>query len=538
MSTRWFILFSILFSILVLIPYVLAFAHNPGEAVFQGFLINPVDGNSYLAKMYQGWSGSWQFRLPYTAEPGDGAYLFLYYLFLGHLARWVGLPLILTYHLARWLGSLFMLWALLRFYASLGFKGNSLSFAFILSAFGAGLGWLVFLSGKFTADFWIAEAYPFLSAYTNPHFPLGLGLMLYLLSEFPVQTLPGKSAGKVSRFVLALAALLLAVLSPFGVVIVLLVLGVRLAWRVILKASKHRGLENPGFLRSGDFLDGEIQSDTQVTLLVLVFGLPVLLYDWLITQAHPILAQWNAQNLTPSPPTWDVLISFSPVILLAVVGLVSRIKSFSEKADTLAIWLVISLILMIFPWGLQRRFMTGLYVPAAGLAVIGILFLSQRFRLSQKLLFIVLLLLSIQTPLIVILAGQHGVQKQDPALFLSAGETECLSWIEENTSPDALVLASPDMGLFIPAVTGRRVLYGHPFETAWAEQERDTVLSLIQQSAEFELPENAWDYLRQRGVDYLLWGKRESQLGELPAWPGLTRVCSAGDTSLYQLQKE
>ncbi len=538
MPARRFILLAVLFSILVLGPYSLASQFHPGEAVFQGFLINPIDGNSYLAKMYQGWRGSWQFRLPYTTEPGEGAYLFLYYIFLGHLARWTGLSLILVYHLARWLGSIFMLWSLMRFYTSLGFKGNLLAAALVLSAVGAGMGWLVFFSGNFTADFWVAEAYPFLSAYTNPHFPLALGLILCLLSGFSGQSFQKRSSWNLTLLGLAVATLLLAIISPFGVVIVLVVSGVRLVWRLLVEMLKYPGRIKPRLQPLRIFFAGEHKIDLQIFSLVLAFGLPVLVYDWLIAKAHPVLAIWNAQNLTPSPPVWDVLLSFSPVIVLALVGLFARRREFSETPDTLVSWLVISLFLMYLPWELQRRFMIGLYVPAAGLALIGLQNLAQRYQISFKFLYVVLLLFSIPSPLIVILAGQYGVQTQDASLFLSAGEAECLAWIEANTSPDALVLAAPDMSLFIPAVTGRRVLYGHPFETAQAEQERTMVKKLLQQSDEFEQAETARIYLQQRGVDYLFWGERESILGPFPDWPGLTKVCSSDEANLYKLQAE
>ena len=42
-----------------------------------------------------------------------------------------------------------------------------------------------------------------------------------------------------------------------------------------------------------------------------------------------------------------------------------------------------------------------------------------------------------------------------------------------------LILSSPEMGLFIPAQTGRRVLYGHPFETVNADAEKDLVLVFL-----------------------------------------------------------
>lgn len=531
MTIHRLLLFAFLFSILLLLPYGLAFQQTPPDAVFQGFLINPLDGNTYLAKMNQGWQGNWSVKLPYTAEPGDGAYLFLYYLFLGHLARWSGLSLILIYHLARWLGALFMLWALYRFYASLGFRGKTLSFVVVFSALSGGLGWLAFLAGKFTADFWVAEAYPFLSAYTNPHFPLGLGLILYLLRENPASSRTSEPVINLATLGLAFAALLLAILSPFGVVIVLFVRGFRLVWQLLWLRSAASGVKEGSFFRNH-----ETRLESGTFLIILVFGLPILIYDLLITQSHPVLAMWNVQNLTPSPSFGDLLISFSPAILLALPGVLRRLRRNSWKPDTLVAWLLISLVLIAFPWGLQRRFLMGLFVPVAGLAVCGIHSMAERIKLSKGFLFTVLLLVSTPTPLFVILAGMHAVQTQDPALFLSAGEVECLEWMEASTPSDALVLASPQMGLFIPALTGRRVLYGHPFETAQADQELALVQALIQQSGEFEKSAKASKYLQQRGVDYLFWGAREAALGALPDWPDLNLVCSAGEANLYHFK--
>lgn len=530
MSNNRFLLYAILFSVLVLLPYGLAFWQTSGEVVFQGFLLNPIDGNSYLAKMYQGWRGDWTFKLPYTADPGDGAYLFVFYLFLGHLARWTGLSLILTYHLARWLGALFLLWTLDIFYHSHGFRGTSKSFAFVLSAFGAGMGWLVFLSGSLTADFWVAEAYPFLSAYANPHFPLGLGLLLILLRGDPEKIDPDWLSTWGTRLVVSAVALILALVSPFGVVIVLLVRGVRLLWQLLWLSRTQ-----PDGLVKLCYQNRQIRSELLDIFVILIFAMPVLIYDLVITRLQPVLSAWNTQNLTPSPPVWDVLIAFSPAILLAALAVFSRLRKAGWRADTLVAWLLVGLVLMYFPWSLQRRFIMGLYVPIAGLAVPGLEALAGRIKSSKRLLFAGIFLLSIPSPLMVILAGMHGVQTQDPSLFLSAGEVECLDWVEANTQPDALILASPQMGLYIPARTGRKVLYGHPFETAQAEKEQAIVQKLMQQSGEFEQASNVLAYLQQRGVDYLFWGAREAKLGEFPDWPGLTRVCSSGEASLYQL---
>ena len=98
----WLLVFSIiLVLILTSAPYYLAARGGGEDYVFAGFLMNPLDGNTYLAKMYQGYQGNWKYTLPYTAVKGEGAYLFEFYLFLGHLARLFDLPLIIVFHLAR-----------------------------------------------------------------------------------------------------------------------------------------------------------------------------------------------------------------------------------------------------------------------------------------------------------------------------------------------------------------------------------------------------------------------------------------------------
>ena len=81
--------------------------------------------------------------------------------------------------------------------------------ALILALFGSGLGWISALFGGITSDFWVAEAYPFLSMYTNPHFPLGLGLLLIYFDR-----LISGERGKNTPLIMLLG-LIVAVIQPF-----------------------------------------------------------------------------------------------------------------------------------------------------------------------------------------------------------------------------------------------------------------------------------------------------------------------------------
>ncbi len=509
-------LFPILVIVIVLVavsaPYFYA-ARAGGEAyVFGGFLINPLDGNSYLAKMYQGWQGDWRYQLAFTPDPGEGAYLFLFYLFLGHLARWLNAPLLLVFHLVRLLGALTLLIVLWRFCASLFPEPRTRRWAYTLAALGSGIGWLLIPFGAFTADFWVAEAYPFLSAFANPHFTFGLALALW-------QVIPVARR----RWARALAALLLSVINPFGVVIVLIVLGGTFGVRILLDRQGGTSFQ--------------LRTPLLSLVAVLLGGLPVLVYDIWVTYTNPVFAAWNAQNLTPSPPWWDTLVSLSPALLLALIGARWLIKPnyrpegdapspFAEQGWLIPlVWAGLGLVLLYLPFSLQRRFMMGLYVPLAALAVVGVDALAKhrrRFRLGM----ILVLAVSLLTNVVVLFSGLYGARTHDPAIYLTAGEADALAWIEENTPEDALILAGPEMGMFIPAHTGRRVLYGHPFETVDAEEQEQALIDFFEASGDDH-------FLSERGVDYVFYGPRERELGEFSI-PGLDLIFSSGDVELYR----
>ncbi|MBC8506494.1 MAG: hypothetical protein ISR58_14520 [Anaerolineales bacterium] len=500
-SIDWFpVIVAIVVLFVATVPFIYALNAGGDEYVFGGLLLNPLDGFTYLAKMYQGWEGNWRNLMAYSADPGEGAYINLYYLFLGHVARVLDAPMVLVYHAARLLGSVAMLGMIWRFFGELFSDQRSQRLAFALGAFGSGMGWIMIPFGQITSDLWVAEIYPFLSAFTNPHFPLGLTLTLWLI--LPQDD--GPIWWQVLRRILI--SVLISIVSPFGLVVVITVLVghfvyvffTNQAWKDLLILRKQ-------FFR---------------LLLISIAGAPLMLYYLWIAANDPIISVWNAQNLTLSPALWDLLISLSPALILAGVGVWAFVKMEpSVKKDqaqvVLIIWLILGLILVYIPFGLQRRFLTGLFVPLAGLAALGIEKLSLRRPKSHRFLVSVFFILVIPTNLVVLMAGFYGARTHDAKLYLSSGEAHALNWIVENTEPDALVLSSPDMGIFIPAFTGRRVIYGHPFETVYADREREFVENLF--SDRFEITERQFMFA-ERGVEYVLCGPREQEISDCSEW--------------------
>lgn len=494
---NWFLIIIIIIMVVVTsFPYIYAASVSGNKFVFGGFLFNPIDGNSYLAKMRQGWEGDWRFTLPYTAESGRGAFLFLFYLALGKISRVTGFTMLTTYHVVRVICLTIMLIALYNFFTGLLKTERQLKIAFILAVFGSGLGWAAMVFGIFTADFWVAEAYPFLSAYVNPHFPLGVALLLWLFSlsrRFPDDD--GFDGNKWRGAGLFLGAILLGIVMPFGVVIAILVLGCLGTWRSIEIYQDGKSQSLPSFSR-----------EYYSTILVGIGGGPILLYYYWVTLIDPVMAGWNSQNVTPSPPVWDFIISFLPVLVFAIPGALVALRDRTKSMRILVVWSVLGLLLLWIPFGLQRRFIFGLYIPFAGLASLGIDKLLENVRRNQFVILICIIVFAIITNLIVIMAGIGGIRSRDRSVYMTQGESQAFEWLDNNIEIDAVILAGPDSGLLIPAYTGRRVLYGHPFETVDANTKLHEVKSYF----------NNPDFIDSEGllskVNYVFVGPREREL--------------------------
>lgn len=485
------VLYLIMIGILLMIalPYVVGFQAGNSQEQFGGFLINPIDGHSYLAKMRQGYRGEWKFTLPFTEQAGNGAYLFLFYHALGHIGRVVGAPLIWVFHAARLIGAILLILMIDKTIRELFQDQKAVVIGLILAGVGSGLGWLAVFWGSFTSDFWVAEAYPFLSMYTNPHFSLGLGIMIY-------SVLPKRDEQWASGL---LAGILLGIVQPFGVVIICAVKWIYLGWKYI---KEKAGIKE--WIRSREVISAFV--------FTLAGGAVILYQFWEILQ-DPVLSKWHQQNITPNPGLLDVVISLSPCLILAAVGARKALEN--DTGRKLVLWGLVSMILIFVPWGLQRRFLTGIFFPLAVVSISGLFVLDARTPIKFSYWAIFTLFLSIITNLIVIASGIQAISTKEKQIFIDNDFLSALSWLEDNAEEDDLILADKRDGLFIPSLIGRRVIYGHPFETIDAEREQQLVEGFFyidQSDAFYE------DVIENRGVDFVI--ARESNNDSVLNWLG------------------
>lgn len=492
---------AIIILLMISLPYIYASIAPGGTMVFGGFLMNSLDGNSYLAKMEEGARGEWLFTLPFTAEKGEGVPLFTFYIFLGHLAGCLHIPLIWMFHVARIGAAIFLLWSLAKFSTHL-FPDSSrqANRFFLLVSLGSGLGWLFYSISGMTADFWVAEAYPFLSMYTNPHFPLGLGLMLWLLSD-------GRY-GKWKGFLLDCGlGVLLSIILPFGVVLVGLILGIHWVWDCVSKGNWRFPWEVTALLPGVFWVGGQ----------------------YLFTLHNPLMAAWNRQNVTAAPNIWDWIVSFSPALILMFFALnKNKMEEIQVTWKKILIWAAAATILQVIPFSLQRRFLLGFYIPLAAFSIQAIHLFGAKVR---KWLWPVTLLLSVPTNLILIATGLFAAGTLPRTLYLTPAESSIYTWIAENTPLDSVILCGPRSGNRIPAYTGRRVMYGHPFETADASVNEKAIRNYF--ADPLSVQSNEWLVLNDIG--YILVGDEEQEmLGDDLSLPGKV-VFQNGEYQLFYL---
>lgn len=520
---RWAVSWSVVVVLLSCVPYLIAALTAPAGWQFAGILVNPYDGNSYLAKIRQGMEGSWLFHLTYTPEPHQGAFVYTFYLALGHLGAVLGMSPLWMFHLARVSAGLGLLLVAFRFVAQITphFHERRLAFIFMLSA--SGLGWLGVILGAFPIDLWIPEAFVPYSLYTNPHFPLAMALMLVIFLQI-IHPGPSMMAGRpftfhYSQFIIsALAAIALAMTLPFALLTVWAVLLVFTTWLCIVK-------------RRLPWLH------IWLTLIVGLSSAPLIGYYYWVSRTNSAIAGWTAQNITAAPPLWDLLLGYGLVGLAAAGGgglLIRQKPENPESGECFVLgWAMTALVLLYLPFDLQRRLITGLHLPLCILAALGLqrglVQIGFKGRQRRAITRIVVIMGALGTLFVwglPLLAARQSPDSSETTalLFIRPQEAAAFAWLRENTTPADVVLASPRLSMFIPAQTGARTFYGHPFETIEAKAKKAIVEAFYRGDIQVLSP----------AVDFIIYGPSERQLGQpknLAAW---LPVFTADNLAIYK----
>ncbi|MGH7765401.1 MAG: hypothetical protein ACREOM_13400, partial [Candidatus Dormibacteraceae bacterium] len=465
--------------------------------------------NTYLAKMRQGWEGSWSWDNRYTTETSPAAYLFMFWIVLGHLAALAHLPLIVVFHLAR-IGAAFALMAGAWLFIGHFIQDRSARrFAFFFCAVGLGLGYVIQAMGQpvifghqtDTLDWRMPELTAFYSVLALPHFAWS-GVFA---AVGVACTLKAIERGSLRIAVVAGAAWLgQASIHPQMPIL----MGGATALALILRPAPPRGWV--------------------AAAVAFAIPAPYILYSYFAFVGNPEVQRWTFHSKNALPPeTISFLFAIAPQLLLALVGIPGAIRRRTREDLFLVAWLVLLAAILYLPnpaGDLRRRFLDGLYLPLVVLgarALYEVILPRLRSARARRLIpfsyvafaaigsaFLVL------APLAVAAQGQYTV---------TTAEYDGLNWL--GSEPQGVVLSMPGVGLYVPAYSPDTVYVGHYDETFDYLNKTQIALNLLTGKADLV------QFDKVNDIRYVVW------TSDLPAPPPESLGVAAYDTPNFKIWK-
>jgi hypothetical protein len=513
---RWALGFAAAAMALLTLPYLIAFQTQGGEWRFSGFLFGVEDGNSYIADMRQGANGAWLFRDPYTSEPQSGALVYLPYLLLGKLAGGADrqVQLVVLFRLANILCGIAMLLAAYRFLACFLESVSLRRLGMAAVSLGGGFGWLLAIRGTYPLEFTSPEAFGFLSLFGIPHLAVARALLLLALAWF----LTPRPAAEAGRQGVKIGSALIALwfFQPLTVLVAWAVMGAT----VILSFLKMK------LRRSGD--GSSSREELKRASVGVGMTIPFVLYSVVSFIVDPILRQWNLQNMLPSPPFWQYLLSYAVLLLPALAGAYFALRE-DDRWLLLIGWTLVFPAMVYLPIGPQRRLAEGFWIVPVALA----LFLVEKKVSGSVRRFALPVAMGLMLPAAVIFLGWAAVQSAAPAAptFLPNQEAHALEWLDANAAPGAVVLSDFDAGNALPAYAGLVSYIGHGPETVNGPQ-KESIVRIVFDGARSDPDRLA--ALRTSGARYVLVGPKEITI-QGSSIPGCRRIYSAEGWEVWEI---
>ena len=521
---RWLLIFALATMALLTLPYGLGFARQGADWRFTGFLFGVEDGNNYIAKMQRGANGDYLFRTPYTAYPQRGVFANFPYLLLGKLSPvpashdW----LVTLYHAFRFAAGIAMIFAVYDFIALFIRDVKWRRWGIVLTTWGGGLGWLLFLFGRSTLfgnlplEFYSPESFGFLSLYGIPHLAMARALLFWGLAAYlRVETPPWKAG---------LLWLLMGLFQP---------LDIPLVWALIAVHLSLLALWNLWQSRRGAADWARWRRWVTRALWAGAVSAPLAVYTWWAFAADPVLRQWKwtrSQNHSPHPVHF--LLAYGLLLPLAFWKLPRIWKAGRPKQLWLLAWVLAFPLLVYAPIDMQRRLAEGFWVALVTLA----LFTLQSWPQPRAQRWRWLFLPAFLSTLILLTSTALGALTPSGPLFRPAGETAAFEHLNATADNQSVVLSAYETGNPLPAWAPVFVVIGHGPESVHLEELSPRVAAFYQPGT----PDSRrLALLDEFGVDFVFRGPVERALGDWnPAEAEyLSLVFQQGGYEIYRVNR-
>jgi len=448
---RLVLLLAMLIAVLSSVPYLYGLAITPPGYSFLGLTHNIDDAAVYLSWMRQAADGHFFIRNLFTNERQTVLPFNVFFLLLGNFGRIAHIPLVWVYHICRVALGICLVaaaWKFSRLF--LEEKRDRLIFVAILGV-SSGFGWLMAYNPQARSiDLWQPEAITFLSVYLNPLFLVGQILMIgafywLLMAERDGQTRHAIYAG--------VALLLLGNIHSYDVVTVAFV------WIAYIITSAIAARKLP--LRT-----------IKLSIIAALVGVPSIAYQFYVYSANSVYRA-RANSPAPSAELYWFFSGYGLVLAGAIVGMMLSVRDRRRSASNfplfLIAWSIIGFAIPYIPIAQQRKLIMGLHIPLCILCAYALGIFVRKGGWIRTLAVVLFVAATIPSNILFLSQDMELLSRADTAPryapFMSRYELAAMHWLHENTKVEDTILAPPTFALFVPAMIGRQVYYGHWSET-------------------------------------------------------------------------
>lgn len=545
---RWYALtVAFAISLVLAVPYVVAFAMTPPERAFMGHIWNPDEPNVYYSWMRQAADGKMFLQDLFTTEPQDGRFTNAFFLLLGWVARLTGLPIPWVYALARVATSTGLFYALYAFAASVGGSRLVRRAAVALGATASGLGWLAVLLGPHLSlplptvscvdvglavawGKWVREglmmpeANTLASALLLPLFSFSMALLLWLV---PMAWRALCRGDLRSAAVAGLLGLILGNVHTYDMIPVHCLLVALLVYLAIRRQHLGRALA--------------------AYAVFVAVSMPSLLYQVWVFRVDAVFRE-KALTVTASPTPLSYAVSFGLPLLLACGGAVLVVRRREHSWAPVLAWLGVGLAVAFLPGlSFQRKMIEGVHLPMVVMAAVAVTRWLPRVagplqpnhykRRAAVALALAVIACVPSSAYFVVGRAMGSVAENNrsrteavlmPPYSLSRDDLAALEWLRANTAPDSAILCLPMLGSYVPGLTGRKTYIGH-----WAETLRFASEKLPAAWAAVIAGDSERGKAALGACSHMVIGEHEARAGAVrPPYPP---VFASGRTAVYAL---
>ncbi len=486
------------------LPYLYLWWRTPaGQNYSFVTYINPTDTYVYYDYIKQAQLGRVVFTNYYTAESDWAGIVRPFWLIVGWWGKLIGAGPVLTFHLARIILIILFVGVIYKVMQVFIRDDSQIIFALYFFFFTLGFGWVYLL---IKPNFWLSEpwfnapfglvapdAFPFSAMVSSPHFIAswillvgGISLYFYLWDKNKQDIYKWFLTGVIFAFLFSM--------HPFYVVTVYSLLLLLLIWGTL--KFKNKKIVWQQFVVTG-----------AVSLLFVVYYFLVGFIDW------SIWVKAN-QNFLPSPIWYLTLLSFGPIIFLAIVGsvLLFRQKQINSRIIFLLIWFVVGGLLIYFPVSWQRRLAEGWYFPLVLLSAFVWYWLQKK---SKSILFgvlfaLVFFLFSFGS--IVVIGFNKYIREGEGAgyLYYDNSAKQAGEWLKNSTPANSVILTNDD-DLFakLPFWSDRKIFFAHLVETIFSHAKFNQLVWFFGSD---KADDKKYSFLLANNIDFIVFNQDKGEL--------------------------